>query len=90
MRLAMSFKTRRELLVQVIPRYREANRNQRKFILDEFVSTTGYSRKYSIRLLSSKTLPVVSKICRPRVPYYNTEDQEIIKIGMVCSKFYRV
>ena len=87
MRLAMSFKTRRELLVQVIPRYREADRNQRKFMLDEFVSTTGYSRKYSIRLLSSKTLPVVSKICRPRVPYYGTEDQEIIKLAWSAANF---
>ena len=70
MRLAMSFRTRRELLVQIIPRYREADQRQKGFMLDEFVSTTGYSRKYAIRLLSSKTVPVVSKICRPRVPYY--------------------
>ena len=87
MRLAMSFKTRRELLVQVIPRYREADRNQKKYILDEFVSTTGYSRKYAIRLLSSKKLPVVSKICRPRVPYYGTEDHEIIKLAWSAANF---
>ena len=87
MRLAMSFKTRRELLVQIIPRYREADQNQKRFILDEFVSTTGYSRKYAIRLLSSKTVPVVSKICRPRVPYYGTEDQEIIKLAWSAANF---
>ncbi|NQT61841.1 MAG: transposase family protein [Candidatus Marinimicrobia bacterium] len=87
MRLAMSFKTRRELLVHVIPRYREADRNQKKYILDEFVSTTGYSRKYAIRLLSSKKLPMVSKICRPRVPYYGTEDQEIIKLAWSAANF---
>lgn len=39
MRLAMSFRTRRELLIQIIPRYREAGRSQKKSILDEFVAS---------------------------------------------------
>ena len=64
MRLAMSYRTRRELLIQIIPRYREAGRNQKKLILDEFVVSTGYSRKYAIRLLSSKKhfVTLLSKI----------------------------
>jgi len=57
-------------------------------MLDELVSTTGYSRKYSIRLHSSKTVPVVSKICRPRVPYYGTEDQEIIKLVWSAANYF--
>ena len=47
---------------------------------DEFVAVTGYTRKYAIRLLTSKKPPVVSKIYRPRVPYYSSENQEIIKL----------
>lgn len=81
MRLAMSFKTRRELLVQIIPRYREAYRNQKQSILDEFVASTGYSRKYAIRLLSSATTPVISKIFRPRTPHYGSKECEIIKLA---------
>lgn len=87
MRLAMSYRTRRELLVQLIPRYREADRNQKQFMLNEFVASTGYNRKYAIRLLSSKSLPVVTKICRPRVPYYGNEDQETIKLAWAAANF---
>ena len=87
MRLAMSFKTRRELLVKVMPRYREASRNQKKTMPDEFVAVTGYTRKYAIRLLTSKKPPVVSKIYRPRVPYYGSEDQKIIKLAWRAANF---
>ncbi len=60
----MSYRTRRELLAQIIPRYREADQNQKQSMLNEFVASTGYNRKYAIRLLSQKILPVVTKICR--------------------------
>ena len=87
MRLAMSYRTRRELLIQLIPRYREADRNQKQAMLNEFVASTGYNRKYAIRLLSSKSPPVVTKICRPRVPYYGNEDQETIKLAWAAANF---
>lgn len=87
MRLAMSFKTRRELLIQTIPRYREASRHQKQSILDEFAASTGYARKYAIRLLTSKKVPVISKICRPRPPYYDSEDREIIKLAWTAANF---
>ena len=72
MRLAMSFKARRELLIQIIPRYLEASHKQKKSILDEFVLSTGYSRKYAIRLLSSKKNPVAKEIRRSRAYYINS------------------
>ncbi len=87
MRLAMSYRTRRELLAQIIPRYREADRNQKRSMLNEFVASTGHNRKYAIRLLSSKSLPVVTTICRPRVSYYDTEDHEIIKLAWSAANF---
>lgn len=87
MRLAMSFRTRRELLIQIIPRYREATRNQKKIILDEFVASTGYSRKYAIRLLSSKKHSVIKEIKRPRAYYYGPEDQEIVKFAWTAANF---
>lgn len=87
MRLSMSFKTRRELLIQIIPRYRESCRNQKNSILDEFVASTGYSRKYAIRLLSSKKDLVKKEIKRPRSCYYGTEDQEIVKLAWSATNF---
>jgi transposase InsO family protein len=57
----MGGKTRREYLRTIHPRYRKADRQQRRLILDEFCSNCGYNRKYAIRLLNK---PLPSK--RPR------------------------
>ena len=40
MRTTMSFTSRRELLTKVVPRYREATRKQKTFILNEFIAST--------------------------------------------------
>jgi transposase InsO family protein len=48
----MGGKTRREYLRTIHPRYRKADRQQRRQILDEFCSNCGYNRKYAIRLLN--------------------------------------
>ena len=87
MRLIMSFQARRELLIQIIPRYREADRNQKKLILDEFVASTGYSRKYAIRLLCMKNQPLAKEIKRPRSHYYGPRDHEIIKLAWSATNF---
>ena len=47
----MSIAARRELLEAVAPRYVRASRPEKERILDEFVQTTGYARKYAIHLL---------------------------------------
>ena len=51
MRSIMSGLSKRELLGQVSPRYRDAIPREKRVILDEFVAATGYARKYAIRLL---------------------------------------
>ncbi len=66
----MSFMSKRELLVQVAPRYREASYKERSVILDEFVASTGYARKYAIRILTAPIVPPIAPICRPREPVY--------------------
>jgi len=48
----MSIQSKRELLTAVAPRYRAAGRNDKRQILDEFVASTGYHRKYAIQLLN--------------------------------------
>jgi hypothetical protein len=49
----MSFQSRRELLGRVGMRYREAGGAPKRRMLEEFVASTGYARKYAIRLLVS-------------------------------------
>ena len=83
----MSYKTRRELLIQLTPRYRESGSMQKRSILDEFVASTGYSRKYAIRLLSSNKLPVLIEIKRPRPHYYGHEELETLKLAWSAANF---
>ena len=87
MRLSMSFQTKRELLAKVAPRYREANRKQKSIILSEFISTTGYSRKYAIRLLSSAVVPIMKKIKRPRAEFYDEAVQEALKVAWAAANY---
>lgn len=47
----MSRVSKRELLEEIRPRYLKAKRTEKVIILDEYVSVTGYHRKYAIRLL---------------------------------------
>jgi transposase InsO family protein len=48
----MSHRSRWEYLRAVYARYRQAERQQKQVILDEFCANTGYHRKYAIRLLN--------------------------------------
>ncbi len=52
MGLTLGFQTRRELLLQMVPRYREASASQKGALLDEVVATTGYARRYAMWLLN--------------------------------------
>lgn len=91
MRSSMSFQGKRELLVQVWPRYREAARKARATILDEFLSSTGYARKYAIRLLNSPAPEFTGPITRPRERHYGLEVQIALvrawsAANFICSK----
>ena len=50
MRLTMQ--ERKALTNQVASRYRGATGSEKRRMLDEFVSNTGYNRKYAITLLN--------------------------------------
>lgn len=52
MEARMSLRARRELLNSIRPRYRRADREEKKRILDEFVQVTRYGRKHAIALLN--------------------------------------
>ena len=82
----MSFRSKRELLIQVAPRYRESSRKQKSTILEEFVAATGYARKYAIRLLRS---PQILRIRhqRPRERVYGTEVQEALAMAWSAANY---
>lgn len=50
----MSLKSKRELLEVVRARYLKASKVEKQKMLDEFTATTGYHRKYAIRILKNK------------------------------------
>jgi hypothetical protein len=86
----LSFKSKRELLLQIAPRYREASPALKTVILDEFVAATGYARKYAIRLLSHPVAPKLT-IERPRPPHYGPEVQQALHLAWtaanhICAK----
>ncbi|HEY7062800.1 MAG TPA: transposase [Chloroflexota bacterium] len=86
----MSFRAKRELLVQVAPRYREATHKQKSVVLDEFLAATGYARKYAIRLLAKPIAPP-APIQRPRAPRYGPAVCEALRVAWtatneICSK----
>ena len=90
MRSHLSYRSKRELLLQIAPRYREASPALKTVILDEFVAATGYARKYAIRLLSQPVVPKLT-IERPRPPRYGAEVQEALHLAWtaanhICAK----
>jgi len=83
----MSFQAKRELLGQVAPRYREASGTQKHHILDEFVATTGYARKYAIRVLGQPAVPAAGPIARPREPRYGPAVVAALEVAWTAANF---
>src|SRR5947199_9370670 len=77
--------SRWEYLKAIHPRYRQADRQGKKIILNEFCRNTGYHRKYAIRLLNGPPPGRGRPPCprRPRTPTYST--QVISELGAVCK-----
>ena len=86
-RSMMSFQGKRELLGQVAPRYREASREQKTVILNEFIAATGYARKYAIRLLTLRVISSPVPIRRPRARRYGKEVQEALSIAWAATNY---
>ncbi len=87
----MSLASRRELLAVVAPRYRTAQAAERTRILEEFVASTGYHRKYALVLLNHPLTKAAARTPRQRPRRYTFAVQRAlitcwrIANGM-CSK----
>lgn len=94
----MSIKTKQEILIHIQKRYKEAKFHSKSKILDEFVATTGYCRKYAISKLNqvkqgSVAKPVTETLRRKKA-YHKKYDEEIKQVlltiwyaaNQICSK----
>ncbi len=87
----MSMTSKRELLTVVSPRYVTATGADKAHILDEFVATTGYHRKYALALLNDPPVPRSRAVKRPRAKTYTPAVQRaLVRLweiaGRICSK----
>jgi hypothetical protein len=87
----LRLQTRRTLLQQVIPKYREASTVKKKSkLLDVFTATTGYNRKYAMWLLNhAKEVQYSPQQPRPR--HYGSEVQHALFLvwhvaNRICAK----
>jgi hypothetical protein len=86
----MSQRSKREMIEAIRPRYLKGNKADKQQILDEFIATTGYHRKYAIRVLKHGPKPKgLKKSGRSKV-YQGEVVQALEQIweiyGRICSK----
>jgi len=69
----MSMTSRKEYLREIYGRYRQVNKLGKNQILNEFTATTGYNRKYAIRLLNGALPSQISNQRKNRPLTYTNE-----------------
>ena len=87
----MSITSRRELLAVVAPRYRAARGEERTHILEEFIASTGYHRKYALSLLNHPISKGTARKKRARPRQYVFAVQQALvtcwrAANGICSK----
>lgn len=86
----MSQRSKREMIAAIQPRYLRATKAGKEQILNEFIATTGYHRKYAIRVLKHGSPPKGLKKPGRRKVYQGEVIQALEQIweicGRICSK----
>ena len=91
MESGLSLQTRRALLQQVIPQYRQATTVKKKSkLLDAFTAATGYNRKYAMWLLNHAKVEQLTPQ-HPRTRHYGPEVQHALFLvwhaaNRICAK----
>lgn len=86
----MSQGSKREMIEAIRPRYMKSNKRGKEQILDEFIATTGYHRKYAIRVLKHGPKPKGLRKPGRRKKYEGKVAQVLEQVweiyGRICSK----
>ncbi len=90
MEKSLNYHARRELLQQTASQYREASPSQKRTLLDAFIATTGYVRKYA-RWLLNHAKEAQQTLQRPRPRRYGPEVQHALFLvwhaaNRICTK----
>jgi hypothetical protein len=81
--------TDEKYLARLQARYGKASKKERSAILDEFVKTTGYHRKYAIAVLGGKCKRAKRPIRRPKRARYGTaEAQALLRLWELFDGIY--
>src|SRR5579875_1052648 len=83
----MSIASRRELLAVVAPRYRAAQGKEGTQILEEFIASTGYHRKYALSLLNHPPTKATGrkKRARPRQYVFAVQQALVSTAAFFCA-----
>lgn len=81
----MSQRSKREMIEAIRPRHLKADKAEKEQILDEFVATTGYHRKYAIRLLKHGPKPRGLKKAGRKKVYQREVVQALEQIWKICG-----
>ena len=76
----VSLRAKQEMISFVREKYQQSSRKEKSKILDGFIATTGYQRKYAISLMNSSNKKTVT-IRRGRVPVYD----KAVKQGLITA-----
>jgi len=73
----LSFQDKREVLQRMASQYRQASPSQKRMLLESFIATTGYVRKYARRLLN-RAREVQQTHGRSHLRRYGSEVQDAL------------
>jgi len=86
----MSLSARREMLASIRNKYRQASWALKRRILDGFIASTGYDRKYAIQLLNSKETSACVVRKHAAQKYDEQTKQALLSVwytaNQICSK----
>jgi hypothetical protein len=83
--IPLNYTVRRAFIDRVAPQYWQASSSQKALLLDTVVATTGYARKYAIRLLNQVPQGKHS-IQRRRLPRYGQDMQQALVIAWKAAR----
>ena len=70
--MGLDMKTKKKLTEETAKRYCMVGKKQKSTIIDEFIATTGYNRKYAIHILKNK-----AKI---KITHFNNVEKKSVQV----------